>query len=165
MRGKRKKWAAVGLLVLSLLTVVGCGVNKEKESGYVFPVADSTLLLNENMNTVTQLLGEPANGIFESENCVFGGKDYYYYYSGYTLCAYEKEQERFLYSIILEDDTNKTAQQVGIGDSLEAVTQAYGTEYTMTGNSTYVYKKGNMTLSFLVENGKVTKVTYLLNEK
>jgi len=73
----------------------------------------------------------------------------------------EKDGKKYIYTITLEDDTVNTAEGIKIGDSFAAVTKAYGTDYVAAGN-TYAYSKDKMTLTFVMNNDKVSTISYSL---
>ena len=119
------------------------------------------IYINEEAQKVTDALGEPSGGTYEALSCAFEGKDTFYYYDGFTLQTYEKDGKKYIYTITLEDDTVNTAEGVKIGDSFAAVTKAYGTDYVAAGN-TYAYSKDKMTLTFVMNNDKVSTISYSL---
>ena len=119
------------------------------------------IYINEDAQTVTDALGTPPSGTYEALSCAFEGKDTFYYYDGFTLQTYEKDGKKYIYTITLEDDTVNTAEGIKIGDSFAAVTKAYGTDYVAAGN-TYAYSKDKMTLTFVMNNDKVSTISYSL---
>ena len=126
-----------------------------------FTTGDQQIYINEDAQTVTDALGTPPSGTYEALSCAFEGKDTFYYYDGFTLQTYEKDGKKYIYTITLEDDTVNTAEGIKIGDSFAAVTKAYGTDYVAAGN-TYAYSKDKMTLTFVMNNDKVSTISYSL---
>lgn len=165
---KWKKYAATAIcLFLAGISFTGCGNSKdnvktqESKSGYYFESGTEKIYMNSEVEPLVAKLGEPTGGTYEAVSCAFEGKDTFYYYDGFTLQAYEKNGKKYVYTINLEDDTVKTAEGIKIGDSLSMMAAQYGLEYTVTGNA-YVYTKDKMTLTLIVENDKISAITYAL---
>ena len=146
----KKFWITALCIAVTVISLAGCGTAsgssaKNQQSGYIFTTA----------------LGTPPSGTYEALSCAFEGKDTFYYYDGFTLQTYEKDGKKYIYTITLEDDTVNTAEGIKIGDSFAAVTKAYGTDYVAAGN-TYAYSKDKMTLTFVMNNDKVSTISYSL---
>lgn len=151
--------------VIVMITVfAGCGGAQEEsknKTGYTLTVNGNTLCINGEAESLDKDMGIPTGGTYEALSCVFEGKETFYYYDGFTVQTYEKNGKKYIYAITIEDDTVKTDEGIKIGDGITEVTDTYGTSYTAEGN-TYIYTKDNMTLTFVMENSKVSGISYTL---
>lgn len=134
------------------------GGEKATGKGYVFQYNGVTVTMDEDMALVLEALGEP-NSYYEAASCAFEGLDKTYTYGSFVIETYPQDEKDFVSAIVLKDDAVSTAENIYIGSSLEAVTKAYGTEYTEQG-SMLVYYKDGMKLCFLIENDAVTSIQY-----
>lgn len=176
-----KKWMVIALLVCALL-LAGCGnsekviegtpdvsgaadtetddgqENAEQETGggYVLVVQETVVQIDADISTVTETLGEPLS-YYEAASCAFDGLDKIYTYSGFTVQTYPDSDG--IYMIVLKDDSVSTQEGVSIGDSIEQVEAAYGTEYTESTGEIIYYKDG-MKLSFILQEEQVISITY-----
>lgn len=134
------------------------GGEKAAGKGYVFQYNGVTVSVDGDMAPVLEALGEP-NSCYEAASCAFEGLDKTYTYSSFVIETYPQGEKDYVSTIVLKDDAVSTAENIYVGSSLEAVTKAYGTDYTEQG-SMLVYYKDGMKLCFLVENDTVTSIQY-----
>ncbi len=151
-----------GILIVVLL-LAGCSGEEQtqgtsQEQDYVFEYNGITINLNSNAEPIIKELGEPME-YFEAESCAFQGLDKTYYYNGFELTTYPNGDDDYISSIYFRDDSVSTPEGIYIGSSAEDVLEAYGNEYT-GGENTYIYTKGDTSLTFIVENGEVVSITY-----
>jgi hypothetical protein len=156
----------LSIVCVLVLSAAGCGTAKEADdtSGYYFESRNTKISLNDEVDAVIEKLGNPSGGIYEANSCAFEGKDTFYYYDGFTLLTYESADKRCIYNINLEDDTVSTAEGVHIGNGFPDMVARYGTQYVNSGNA-FVYTKNKTTLTFVIEDDKITGITYALKEK
>ncbi len=131
-------------------------------SGYVFDTGKGEVAVDMPMEEAMAALGTEKD-YFEAASCAFQGQlDKTYTYDHFEVKTYPSEDgsKDFVSYINLFDDTVSTQEGVYIGDDVEKVKEAYGEGYTESG-SALVYENGGMKLQFLVEDGKVTGITYL----
>lgn len=126
--------------------------------GYVFRHNGVAVSVDGDMAPVLEGLGEPAS-YFEAASCAFEGLDKTYTYGSFEIMTYPQGDQDLVSKIILKDDTVSTAEKITIGSSREAVTEAYGTDYSEQG-SMLVYQKDGMRLCILVEDDAVTSIQY-----
>lgn len=174
-----KKRPLIAALALTLaLTLAACGGEEVKESqgqpdpgtqasqasgetdaGYVFKSGANEVAINADMADVLAALGEPQN-YFEAESCAFKGLDKTYTYSGFVITTRPDEEKDYVNSIVLTSDNVTTPEGIYIGQSADDVTAAYGASGDATDN--YLrYTKGGVTLSFILEGGKIVSIEYL----
>lgn len=125
---------------------------------YSYDLNGTKVALHAEMAPIVDKLGE-ADSYFESESCAFQGLDKVYTYGSVVITTYPVDKVDYVYSIELKDDTVETAEGVCIGSSKEDVIGAYGDPADETGTA-LVYKKGESTLSFMLEGDKVNSIVY-----
>ena len=97
---------------------------------------------------------------FEAPSCAFQGLDKTYTYHGFTLYTYEVDGVDHVLSVVLTDDSVTTPEGIAIGFGIDEVKAAYGDDFTMS-DGAYVYTKGKTTLSFIMENDKISSIEYM----
>lgn len=176
------------MMVVSLLTLAGCGdsekvieggaadpasssveteetsgapqesENEVQVKGYVFEFQDAVAVVDADVTTVTDVLGEPLS-YYEAASCAFNGLDKIFTYSGFNIETYPQDDADYISGIILKDDSVATPEGVSIGDTREKVEEAYGTEYADE-NGMLVYEKDGMKLCFILQEDEVISVEY-----
>lgn len=175
-----KKLAAV-LMMAGMLLVTGCGDNEKvidgnvqnqgssnvqadnqgsqtaQAKGYVFVSGGVTIGVDVDAAPIIEKLGEP-DSYYEAASCAFEGLDKMYTYKGFEIDTYPNGDADYVSAVIFKDDSIKTPEGVGLGDTAEAVEKAYGNN-TAT-NGTLEYAKDGMKLCFIVKDDEVVSVEY-----
>ena len=99
---------------------------------------------------------------FESPSCAYVGMDKCYTYKDFTVYTYTTADgtEHVLY-VILTTDAYKTAEGVMLGDEADKVLETYGTDY-IESNGSYAYTKGLTRLVFIIKDGRVYSIQYMV---
>lgn len=126
--------------------------------GYVFCSGDVVMEMDAEAAPVLEKLGEP-NSYFEAPSCAFEGIDKMYTYGSFELDTYPTGDKDFISAVIFKDDSITTPEGVGIGDSREKLTEAYGGEGTEELGMT-VYRKDNMKLCFIFQDDSIASIEY-----
>lgn len=171
-RMKKLSFALMALCLTALL--VACGGNNETpvESGsptpessapaasqtYVFEVNGTKIAIDQNMVEVLAVLGEPAS-YFETASCAFDGLDKMYTYSGFTITTRPEEEEDFVTSILLTDDSVTTPEGIYIGSTVADVMAAYGE--AEAANGVIKYTMGGTVINFVLSGESVISIEYL----
>ncbi len=130
--------------------------------GYLFEAGNGEVAVDMPMEEAMAALGKEKD-YFEAASCAFQGQvDKTYTYDHYEVKTYPSEDgsKDFVSYINLFDDTVSTQEGVYIGDDVEKVKEAYGEGYTENNNA-LIYENNGMKLQFLIEDGKVSGITYL----
>jgi|GEM_PF-521323 len=127
-------------------------------SDYYFMVNGAYIALNENATQVFTEIGQP-NQIFESPSCAFKGIDKILYYNGFTINTYPDEEQDFIISITLTDESHQTPEGARLGMSFDEVVGLYGTNYDNM-LDLYSYIKGDVKVAFLFEDDALVDITY-----
>lgn len=130
----------------------------DNKEGFSFVYNRTVIPMNVDAAPIVEALGEPVD-YFEAASCAFQGLDKQYYYNGFELGTYPKGKQDFVSYVNLQDDTVTTDQGIALGSTLDELLAAHGKDFTQEGTA-YIYKKGETKLTFIVEEGTVTQITY-----
>lgn len=167
-----KKLFLILLAVACVLSLCACGgeatQNTEpqqttppaEEQGYTFTYEGVKIRLGFDVGDTVSDLGAPKDRAV-TESCAFGGNDIVYDYRSVKISTNDEQGFERVYCIELVDDMAQTEEGIKIGATAEDVTAAYG-EATTTNAGGMIYSKGGMELRFLMKDGKVTSIQYLL---
>ena len=125
--------------------------------GYVFVYNDIVMEMDADAAPVLEKLGE-ANSCFEAPSCAFEGVDRMYTYGSFELDTYPTGDKDYISAVIFKDDSVTTQEGIGIGDSREKLTDAYGEGTEETGM--IVYYKDDMKLCFIFRNDSIASIEY-----
>ena len=117
-----------------------------------------TIQMDQNITEVLAALGEPL-GIFEAPSCAFDGIDRIFRFPGMQIHTYPLGEEDFVHTISIRDDSILLDGDLYLGNSWEDFSAMYGDGYVQDVDM-FTYTKQSTTLSFLVEEGNVTAITY-----
>lgn len=128
--------------------------------GYTFTYEGTKFGVDMDAAAVVAALGE-AKDRAVTESCAFGGNDIVYDYRSVKISTNDELGYERIYCIELVDDMAQTEEGIKIGSDADAITAAYG-EATTTNAGGVIYSKDGMELRFLLKDGKVTSIQYLL---
>lgn len=131
---------------------------EESYKGYVFCSGDIVVEMDAEAAPVLEKLGEP-NSYFEAPSCAFEGVDKMYTYGSFELDTYPTKDKDLISAVIFKDDSITTPEGIGIGDSREKLTDAYGGEGTEEQGMT-VYRKDGMKLCFIFQDDSIASIEY-----
>lgn len=144
------------LLVVMLLTMVGCGKEENiKEEFYYLSYNNKNITIGEVYDE--NKIGK-ADSYFELTSCAFDGVDKVYTYSDIEIKV--ESVNNAIYSMELIGSEITTVEGLALGDSIEDMERIYGTDYE-NNESVYTYTKGNTLLRILTDNGFVTSIVVL----
>lgn len=163
------------ILILAIIVVIIIGiivffiVNNGKESPNEETGTTNSYSIEYNGVDVTP--GKPFDenaiseeySFYEIESCAFEGTDKVYTYSGVEIIVAEVDGVDTVYSVYFLDTETQTAEGVKVSDTRDAMINAYGEDYENLIENSYVYTKGDVMLSFIVENDTITSIEYTLN--
>lgn len=170
-----KKFMLIALALVMVLALCACGDDPKttdptgttgnqsvsnEPKGYTFTHNGVKFGVDIVAADVLTKLGE-ADDKFTSASCAFGGNDTVYYYGSSVQISTNDElgYER-IFSIYLADDLVSTEEGVCIGDSTDKVKSAYGEPGDKSNDSSMVYEKDGMTLTFIINEGSVSSIRY-----
>lgn len=168
--------AAVLMLTMALsLSACGSSDNKtedkatEAQKAGAFTVDDTTftykgasVALDSKAADAIAALGE-ADEVKSELSCHGEGDDKTYTYPDFTLKTYPKDGEDRVLEILVNKAGVATSKGIGVGSTVEEVTQAYGSDYKQIAKF-YVFDAGSgKTLRFAIENNAVVQIDYYFN--
>lgn len=154
-----KKTACLLLSVLMALSLCACVDPVTEKVTYAAAVEGVRIAVDDPAEPVLSALGEWSS-YDESPSCAFEGLDKIYGYGSFEIQTYTKDGKDYIRAIYLIDDGCRTQRDIAIGDTAEAVKEAYGTP-TRESEGSLQYAGEGMTLTFLLRDGIVTNIQYL----
>lgn len=161
------------ILIIAIIIIVAVAItpkNEEKE-----PSTSSNANV-EQQNSITYKNVEivPGEELKEDEiqeeaacseipSCAFEGNDKVYTYEGVEVTTALIDGTHKVYEIYCINDMAQTEEGVKITDSKSVMIEKYGTEYEEEFGNRYTYTRGNVELSFTIENDVITSIVYTLN--
>lgn len=163
-----KKIITLLIVVATTCMLTACGgdsKSSEVKSNDILSFKSGTteIIMNDDASSALNSLGE-AKSSFREESCAGLGYEITYKYPGFELVTYQKQEgdKEFVLRVFFIDDTVSTTEGIRLGDSSQKVVDTYS-----TGSATDVQievKKGNCTLSFILENQSVKSIEYMAND-
>lgn len=126
--------------------------------GYVFTFGGTTVEMDAEAAAVIEKLGEPLS-YFEAPSCAFEGLDKIYTYNGFEIDTYPVGDVDYISSVIFKDDSVMTTEGICIGDTMEKLEQAYGSDSTRE-DGVVVYGRDEMKLCFILQEDEIISVEY-----
>lgn len=168
---KRKLFIVIVMGIIAVLTLTGCNSDKSGEEQQAIQTSYNT----ENTFSVEyegvqivpgtefneDLIEEEAN-FSEIPSCAFDGTDKVYTYSGVEITVAQIDGKDIIYSVYFISDEVKTNEEVSIADTIDKMLETYGENYVQTLGNKYTYTKGNVELSFIIQNEVITSIEYVL---
>lgn len=162
-------------LVIAVVVIVGCiflimrnGDNKDKEVASENNAEGTTLSIKYDNVEVTpgkefkaEQIKEEAN-VSEIQSCAFDGMDKVYTYENFEVTVASVDGKDTIYSVYFDNDEVATTEGVRVTDTKDKMIEKYGTEYKEELGNKYIYKDGNVELSFIIENDIITAIEYTL---
>ena len=133
--------------------------NNSSEDVFTFKSGETTIPLGVEYSSLN--LGE-AKDYYEVQSCAFDGMDKIYTFDHYEVHTYPDAGTDKVLSVYFLDDQVTTTEGVKIGDSIDTMTEKYGSEYEQL-DTQYTYSKGQTQLKFIVENNLITSIEYNFN--
>lgn len=169
-----KKFSLIAVFLIAAMVLCACGGGapqstegseqggqvQEGPVGYTFTYDDVQMGVDMDAADVLEALGEAKSRVV-SASCAFGGNDIVYDYQSVKISTNDELGYERIYCIEVVDDMAQTEKGIKIGSASDAVTAAYG-EPTTTNAGGVIYEKDGMQLRFLMKDGKVTSIQYLL---
>ena len=132
----------------------------DASAAFTFETQGAVIYMDQNMADVLTLLGEPI-GVFEAPSCAFDGIDRIFRFPGIQIHTYPVDDDDFVHTISIRDDSVATQGGIFLGSSFADVVAAYGDDYDQDFGM-FMFTRGRTTLSFFIEDDMVTGITYEL---
>ena len=152
-----KKILALLLALTALLCAVACDGGSADE-GYTFTYKGQKMVIDAKAKDVLSAVGAPTP--HETGTCGRGDKDRMYIFADFRVTTSEIDGVEYFEQIELLSDQISTEEGISIGDTKQAVLDAYG-EPNNTDASMLTYEAGSMNLYvYLTANGTVKGILY-----
>ena len=164
----------LGVVMVCGLALAGCGGSSSDNGGaeqpaqggadtttateYKFTYNGTEIAMKDPAAPILEALGE-AKSYNEETSCAFDGLDKSYFYGSFYLYTYPQGEEDFVNMVELVDDTVETEEGISIGDSKEKVEEVYGAD-SFNGVNAYQVSGGEMSLTIIMDNDKVSSIQY-----
>lgn len=132
-------------------------------STYIFEANGQKVSINMPAGDIEDKLGK-AKSYFEAESCAFQGLDKTYTYNDFVVRTYPTDEKDYVASIELTDDIATTAEGAYIGMSADEVKDLYSEAPSSETDKALVYTNGDTKLSFILDGGNVSSITYTAAE-
>lgn len=158
----------LALALAAVLLLSGCGANKtggdtkipENTKGIV--LGDVNLLIGGRLTDEDkETLGDPIS-TSEAPSCMYSGFDIIYEYDGFTLQTNQQSEDEIVCIITVEDSKYPTAKGIKVGDTADAVKDAYGDPADESDYYLVYETADNYDLSFSLSDGHVTVIEYAM---
>lgn len=141
------------------LAFTACGKKDGGADPFSFVYNDATVKIGDSEEEALKALGNWASYNL-SESCGgFAGKDYIYYYKGFSVYTTPDRNGNIINMIELTSDEVAIPNGLTIGSSRKDVVKAMGSEGTAQGES-LVYTNGTVKLTFILRDDSVTNIQY-----
>ena len=152
-----KKKTLLILMVFCSLILFGCG-KKEEEKVFTFKFQGVDITPGKKFDK-DKMESMPEES--EVPDCALGGTGYMYTFNELEISTSE---DQTIYSVYFIDPGLETTEGISKGASIEDVKKAYGTP-TREEKDEYIYKRGNVELSFVFHNDSVSIIEYTLGRE
>ncbi|MBR2722517.1 MAG: hypothetical protein IKC31_01475 [Clostridia bacterium] len=149
---------ALLLVCAALFACVGCAGKPAQKKPYGATINGVRIELDAKAPELLVQLGTHTS-YDESPTCAYEGYDKVYGYGAFEIETYTLGGIEYVRAIHLLDDTQSTRKGISVGDTVEAVKEAYGEPSRQTSLG-LTYAEGDTVLEFLVRDGKVTNINY-----
>ena len=158
-----KRILGIGLVTLCL---TGCGetpsaTGNENNNTSVYSLKVSNMEIVPGGEFSREKFGTE-NAFSELSSCAFEGKDRVYTYDHYEIQTFLKGGKEYVLSVYFLDNTVRTSEGLGFGDTLARMKELYGEDYKESGTM-YEYVKGNTTLKVILQNDVVSSIEYVFD--
>lgn len=168
---KKSKYLILVIIgMLTLVTLAGCG-SKSNENKVVqstsniesekFEMKYENIEITPGMVFDKNKLNEEVK-VSEIPSCAFDGTDNVYTLSNLEITVANIDGEDRVYSVYFLDDEVETNEGVKITDSKQKMIDKYGNNYEQRLGNQFTYTKGNVELTFIIENEIITSIEYTL---
>lgn len=164
------------ILMLAVFLITGCSGGQSlaqeettsadnsqtgnQECYYV--INDAKIVPGTDFSEALEILGEPVN-YTEAASCYYEGMDKIYSYDGFEITTYPVGDKDFVQDINISSDKYTTVEGITIGSTLDAVVDAYGENYELTGKMYRYYYTDVHYMYFFILNDEVKYFGYSVN--
>ena len=165
---KRILTMTLALTLAMALLLCGCG----KDSGTTgnndgnqfqtagIQIGGATLNIGGRLtDEIQSTLGEPIS-TSEAPSCLYEGMDTVYEYEGFFLQTSQVGDSEVVVIITIETANHTTNKGIKVGDTAEALSNAYSNPVEETKNYVVYRHDNNVTVTFSLRDGKISAIEY-----
>ena len=128
---------------------------------FYLPLGGVNIQMGANIEELIVAIGLPI-AEFRMPSCAFDGTDIVYRFPGLQVHTIPIGEANFVHTIAITDDTVSTSGGIMLGSSFYDLLRAYGKNYVRE-YGMYTFTQGHTSISFFVDGGMVTHITYELD--
>jgi hypothetical protein len=147
-------------IVLSLLLICLCSCSTKEEVVETFELSYQEIEIIPGKDFQSSALKDEELNFMELSSCAFDGNDKVYTYENMEITVSPLDGKDIVYSIYFLNDRITTKEGVKITDDKETMIETYGENYKNINNK-YSYLKGDVLLSFIIENDVIISIEYM----
>lgn len=159
MRFTKKITAVLLTLVMVLMLPVVPAYASQR--GYSFSDNGARTYIGAKAGGFIKRQGTPVSKTGPEASCYEDNTyDYVYEFDDFKICTISKGKKdvQYVNRIIFTSAKAKTDKGIHIGSTVKQMKKKYGNKKQSF--DAYVYKKGNMSITFTAEHGKITDIEY-----
>lgn len=147
-------------IVLSLLLICLCSCSTKEEVVETFELSYQEIEIIPGKDFQSSALKDEELNFTELSSCAFDGNDKVYTYENMEITVSPLDGKDIVYSVYFLNDRITTKEGVKITDDKETMIETYGENYKNINNK-YSYLKGEVLLSFIIENDIIISIEYM----
>ncbi|MFA6327342.1 MAG: hypothetical protein WCX15_00500 [Bacilli bacterium] len=147
-------------IVLSLLLICLCSCSTKEEVVETFELSYQEIEIIPGKDFQSSALKDEELNFMELSSCAFDGNDKVYTYENMEITVSPLDGKDIVYSVYFLNDRITTKEGVKITDDKETMIETYGENYKNINNK-YSYLKGDVLLSFIIENDIIISIEYM----
>lgn len=147
-------------IVLSLLLICLCSCSTKEEVVETFELSYQEIEIIPGKDFQSSALKNEELNFMELSSCAFDGNDKVYTYENMEITVSPLDGKDIVYSVYFLNDRITTKEGVKITDDKETMIETYGENYKNINNK-YSYLKGDVLLSFIIENDIIISIEYM----
>ncbi|NLD78989.1 MAG: hypothetical protein GX641_01465 [Mollicutes bacterium] len=147
-------------IVLSLLLICLCSCSTKEEVVETFELSYQEIEIIPGKDFQSSALKDEELNFMELSSCAFDGNDKVYTYENMEITVSPLDGKDIVYSVYFLNDRITTKEGVKITDDKETMIETYGENYKNINNK-YSYLKGDVLLSFIIENDVIISIEYM----
>lgn len=171
-------WKKIIFLIISIVIIITCvglimkndkekaekDKNEDNNDKTTFSIKYKDVEIVPGTEFSADKIAEEA-ALSEIPSCAFNGTDKVYTYENFEIIIASVDGKDTVYSVYFDNDEVETTEGVKVTDTKEIMIEKYGNEYKQELGNKYIYTKGNVELSFIVESDIITAIEYTLITK
>ena len=164
-----KKGIIIVIIVVILAVIIGGIVlinsnnssnnsNAMQSETFIFKINGQEVKMGQNL---LDLNIPETSDVYEAESCAFDGIEKIYTYDNYEITTCPENGIEKILNVYISHGEESTPEGIRVGDTVEDMKQAYGEDFK-TADVSYIYTRGNTTLTFVTNDDVISSIEYSL---